>query len=76
MQQEAHCLGDSCSPTKPVTGATARSNAQMRDSAAMVVLPGGRADVSMDLSRISSYRKPIKVTPSSTKSADIQFPMT
>ena len=44
---------------------TTRSSAQVRDSAAMVVSPGGRSDVSMEI----PPQRP-------TKSADMHFPKT
>lgn len=53
----------------------ARSTAQARGSAAMVVLHGCRADASMDFPATPFYRKPIDVTLSSTDPAEMmRFP--
>lgn len=53
------------SPTRPA--------AQSRDSAALVVTPGRRSNVSIDLPLIRSFRQLIKVTLIPFNSADISF---
>lgn len=56
------------SPTRPA--------AQSRDSSALVVTPGRRSNVSMDLPLIRSFRQLIKVTLIPFNSADISFSLT